>query len=140
MSFGNLNPNVHVLSEFHIGVSRCCISLFVFLSVQCNLAVFCLILFGLKEHVALDRSSCKSKAFVTIFNKMQKVKRCCKSRIQWSTQTRLEIAQFSFYLDEWQWLTVLVRKVKGKPSNLEANLCMHHCTLLLKHLSTICIL
>ena len=55
--------------------------------------------------------------------------RYCKSGKQWSTQTCLEIARLSFYLVDYgwpfmdKWPTVLVCKVKGKPSNFEANLC-----------------
>ena len=36
--------------------------------------------------------------------------------------------------DSHKWPTVLVRKVKGKPRNFEAN-CVDHCILLLQHLS-----
>ena len=64
------------------------------------------------------------------------VERCCKSRIQWSTQTCLEIARFLFtsttntvghlwesHFDSHKWPTVLVRKVSGQPRNFVANLC-----------------
>ena len=50
----------------------------------------------IKEHLALDRSSWSLKRrFYCICIWLE---RCCKSRIQWSKQTCLKIARFSFYL------------------------------------------